>query len=295
MQTDLDHMRFYGEERVTWKGAAVAWAEQAPRSIRPGTLERYRFSLKNARPILDHLYLDEIGPKTIAKIAKRTGVTNATLRRDITAVSSVLRHAVAEGWIDSNPAALWDRSVIRETRDPIVPPDDADIERLARHCPATFGDSIRFLRETGMRQGEAISLEWPQIDLRHSEAALLQTKSNRPRVVPLNEQALIILGRQPRHISRHTVFHTDGRPFKNYASRFAGYARTVGTTFRCHDLRHKFAIVWLREHGDIYRLSRILGHASVKTTEIYLGYVDLDPAQKPAQRRWSQGNGEGDG
>ncbi len=75
MQTDLDHMRFYGEERVTWKGAVVTWVEQAPRSIRPGTLERYRFSLKNARPILDHLYLDEIGPKTIAKIAKRTGVS----------------------------------------------------------------------------------------------------------------------------------------------------------------------------------------------------------------------------
>ena len=82
MQADLDHLRFFGEERVTWKGAVVAWAKEAPRSIRPGTLERYRFSLKNVRPNLDHLYLDEIGPKTIAKIAKRTGVTNATLRRD---------------------------------------------------------------------------------------------------------------------------------------------------------------------------------------------------------------------
>ncbi len=114
-------------------------------------------------------------------------------------------------------------------------------------------------------------------------------------MVPLNEAVLEILVRQPRHITRHTVFHADGRPFKNYASRFAGYVRTARLTFRCHDLRHKFAIEWLREHGDIYRLSRILGHASVKTTEIYLGYVDLTPAQIPAQRRWSTGNSEGDG
>jgi len=43
--------------------------------------------------------------------------------------------------------------------------------------------------------------------------------------------------------------------------------------FRYHDLRQKFAIDYLKAGGDIYRLSRILGHSSVKTTEIYLGYV----------------------
>ena len=46
--------------------------------------------------------------------------------------------------------------------------------------------------------------------------------------------------------------------------------------FRAHDLRHKFAVDYLRAGGDIYRLGRILGHASVKTTEIYLDFVDLD-------------------
>ncbi len=61
MQADLDHMRFYGEERRTWKAEVVAWAEHAPGSIRPRTLERYIFPIKNVRPYLDHLYLDEIG------------------------------------------------------------------------------------------------------------------------------------------------------------------------------------------------------------------------------------------
>ena len=83
MLDDIEHLRFFGEERVTWKAAVVAWAERVPGSIRPGTLERYVFSLKNVRPYLDGLYLDAIGPKTIARIAKRPEVTNATRRRDI--------------------------------------------------------------------------------------------------------------------------------------------------------------------------------------------------------------------
>ncbi len=284
MLDDIEHMKFHGDERKSWKAAAVSWAADAPSSIRPGTLERYLTSLKQVRSHLDSLYLDEIDNKIINKIAKRKGASNATRRRDLTAVSSVLRHAVSEGWIDTNPARTWDRSVIRERREPINPPTDEDIYKLAAACPATFGDSILFLRATGMRQMEGVSLEWPQIDLKHREVTLTRTKTNRPRVVPLSDEAMAILARQPRHITRHTVFHHDGKPFKNYASRFAGYAKRNGFLSRCHDLRHKFAIAFLRETGDIYRLSRVLGHSSVKTTEIYLGYVDLGSAQKPAQR-----------
>nr|WP_246024414.1 site-specific integrase [Azospirillum ramasamyi] len=50
----------------------------------------------------------------------------------------------------------------------------------------------------------------------------------------------------------------------------------VGTSFRpfrCHDLRHSFAVRALQNGLDICALSKHLGHSSVKTTEIYLGYV----------------------
>lgn len=53
--------------------------------------------------------------------------------------------------------------------------------------------------------------------------------------------------------------------------------------FRCHDLRHTFAIRWLQQGGDVYALARHLGHASVKTTEIYLRWM-VNPAHRPAQK-----------
>lgn len=289
MLDDIEHLKFHGEERRTWKAAAVAWGKEAPRGLRASTMTRYLFSLDRARPYLETLYLDEINRKTIARIARRKGVTNATRRRDLTAVSSVLRYCVAQGWRDDNPARDWDRSVIRETRDPIRPPADDDIEKLLAGCPPAFADCIRFLAATGMRQAEALTLTWPQIDAAAGEATLYRTKTNTPRVVPLDEEALAIAGRQPRHITRHIVFHHEGEPFRNFASRFAGYARKAKVKFRCHDLRHKFAIDWLRENGDIYRLSRILGHSSVKTTEIYLSYVGTKPGTGARVSRREEG------
>jgi site-specific recombinase XerC len=38
-------------------------------------------------------------------------------------------------------------------------------------------------------------------------------------------------------------------------------------------LRHRFAIRWLRNGGDIYHLSLHLGHTSINTTEVYLGHL----------------------
>lgn len=37
-----------------------------------------------------------------------------------------------------------------------------------------------------------------------------------------------------------------------------------------HNLRHLFAVLHYRAHKDIFGLSRILGHSSVKTTQLYL-------------------------
>ena len=65
---------------------------------------------------------------------------------------------------------------------------------------------------------------------------------------------------------------------------FALYCGKAGLKFRCHDLRHKFAIDYLTAGGDIYELSRILGHSSVKTTEIYLAYAGTIPGTEATVR-----------
>ena len=125
----------------------MAWVLSVP-EISPGTLKRYQGSLRQHRGLLDHLYLDEITTGTIAKIAKRPGVSNATRRRDITAVSVVLRWCVSQEMCEDNPAKTWDRDVIRERRDPIALPSLYDIDCVVAEAPGNFAQMIRFSRST---------------------------------------------------------------------------------------------------------------------------------------------------
>src|SRR5262249_39406418 len=146
-----EHFRFYGEHRHTWKQAVVEWAASGT-ALSPSTLKRYLVSFGQLRGILDELFVDEITPRTIAQIGRRPGVSNATKRRDITAVSVVLRWCVSQNWREDNPAASWDRSIIRERRDPIVLPESYAIDCVIAAAPGNFSQLIRFAQYTGMRE-----------------------------------------------------------------------------------------------------------------------------------------------
>jgi hypothetical protein len=54
--------------------------------------------------------------KEIVRCAQQAGASNATIRRDMTAISSVLGHCVDENWIEENPAHMMDRSRFKERK-----------------------------------------------------------------------------------------------------------------------------------------------------------------------------------
>ena len=45
---------------------------------------------------------------------------------------------------------------------------------------------------------------------------------------------------------------------------------SIGAAYSAHDFRHLYAITEYRKNHDIYQLSRMLGHASIQVTEVYL-------------------------
>jgi integrase/recombinase XerD len=162
-----------------------------------------------------------------------------------------------------------------------------------------FTAMAEFARETGMRQEEIAALTHGQVDRQRNAASLTNTKGRRAREVPLSPAALAIVDRQPQFLNKPWVFWrgAEGARFKNVASQWRATVRRIdraaqkaaqrkGTAssfkpFRFHDLRHLFAVEYLRERrGSIYDLQQILGHASVKTTEGYLDF--LTPDEKKA-------------
>jgi hypothetical protein len=55
--------------------------------------------------------------------------------------------------------------------------------------------------------------------------------------------------------------------------RLRDWSGISGERCSAHTFRHTFAVEFLRSMGDIYWLSRVLGHANVSTTEVYLRAV----------------------
>jgi integrase/recombinase XerD len=281
---------------VTWQDAAVAWYDVAiANKLRPKTIARYQTSLKQLGPHLEPLHIQDIDAATVRKIVnarRKTGVTNATIRRDLTALSQVLAHAVREGWRQDNPALTYDRKAVLERREPISLPLEADIAATIAACPKRFGDLVEFARVTGMRQEEIAALEHDRIDRRRRVAMIYRAKGRRARAVPLTTAALAILDRQPRYLAAPWCFwhmgkDADGKPcalrYENISSNF-GRARIKAaqkaaqknrpfTGFRFHDLRHLFAVEYLRDRGSVYHLQQVLGHATIGTTELYLDYL----------------------
>lgn len=288
-----DAAYFGASDPVTWEAAVVSWSNAWPRlGIKGKTGARYAQSLVGVRRWLDGKKVHEIDLpllKQIVSARAKQGVTNATIRRDMTAVSSVLGHACDEGWLEENPARMMDRSRFKERPSPIVLPRADSIAQVFAEA-SRFIDMAELSLETGMRQEEVAGLEHDRIDRRRMAVTLEETKGNAVRQVTLSAKAIAIIDRQPRHFREKWVFwHGNGERYRNVDSSFYALVSRVARKaaqagrgfrrFRFHDLRHLFAVDFLRTgRGTIYALQLELGHKSIKTTEGYLKH--LTPAEK---------------
>ena len=130
---------------------------------------------------------------------------------------------------------------------------------------------FEFYLNTGGRRNEVLSLTWKNIDLENQTVKFVNgTKFGKKRVVPLNTRALEILTQlgKSKHISTDRIFKYE----KNYISRkFKYYARKAGLSesIRTHSLRHTFASILVDSSIDIHTIKELMGHSSVKVTEIY--------------------------
>lgn len=285
----------FGEHRPTYEEAFAAWASDVAAQIAPSTARRYAVSLGQLAPWLTGRNLDEIDTALMGDIVRerrKAGAGTATIRRDLTALSRVLEFTIDEGWRDDNPALARLRR-LRERRDPIVLPEPADIEYVIGRAPGQLATLIEAAWRTGARQAELVEAERRQVDQPRRQMRL-KGKGNKVRVIDLDPPHLPpasgLFARNPAAIGSKWLFwHGTGDPYRNVASRFALMVRSAQKSaqregrefrpFRFHDLRHRHAVDWLKAGGSLYDLQQRLGHASIKTTEIYLAFLTPDEAR----------------
>lgn len=270
-------------DRVSYLDAVIAFFQEATH-LKPGTIKRYRVSAKQVDRTFREMWLDEIDRRAVAGYVaarKLEAVTNRTIKRDLTFLSQVLTFACAADDRLSNPVLEFlsvAGKTVKEKKVPRPDPSDDLVGKLVATAPAHMARLILFLRHTGLREDEAVTLTHDQVRLKDREIILTDTKTTTPRTVPLNAEAVGTLKGTPIFLGCPFVFwhptKTDGKDgadrYRNFASNFSRVAERAEYPYDCHSLRHKFARDFLRQGGDIYALKNILGHASVKTTEVYL-------------------------
>lgn len=138
------------------------------------------------------------------------------------------------------------------------------------------------LFDTGMRASELTGLTLENVHLsKHDPYLKIYGKGSKWREVPLGHSACTALH---KYIHRYRPKVKHPQVFLNRAGdpltlsgliqlfkRLGRWAHIKGGV-RCspHDARHTFAITYLKNGGDIYKLSRLMGHTSVNVTENYL-------------------------
>jgi integrase len=77
-------------------------------------------------------------------------------------------------------------------------------------------------------------------------------------------------------------WHGKGKRYENVSSRFSGLTTSLELEhrFKFHDPRHLHAVEWLQSGRSIYDLQQRLGHASIKTTEMYLQFLTPEEKRK---------------
>jgi integrase/recombinase XerD len=143
-------------------------------------------------------------------------------------------------------------------------------------------DLMETLYSTGMRRLELANLKLYDLDTERGTLTIRQGKGKKDRVIPIGDRAAAWIEKYI-HESRpqlvvepddHTVFLSNaGEPF--CLDHLSDLVRThvdaanIGKRGACHMFRHCMATLMLENGADIRYIQQMLGHADLKTTQIY--------------------------
>jgi integrase len=290
--------------------AVDEWLSDRGRELRPSTMHDYRGVAKTLRSYFAEKTLDAISTDDVNAFREHLldqGRSARTTNKILTLLHGVFKLAMERGTVTSNPVAVA-RKAKQGRRKLGQYLQASEVLLLAQHAPTP---QERVLYEvaawTGLRWGELRALRWG--DVRFSDSIVYvnrnwpvhgsegETKSGKPRAVPLWDQAAMPLARlrDREHFTAdddYVFCQETGEPLgydwtirrfkaaRDAAKLTSPRAGDEPLTF--HDLRHTYGTLAAAIYKDLRRVQQFMGHASITTTEIYAHFL-------PAVEAASQG------
>lgn len=263
-------------------------------------LGRFSVWLSESYPGMEAEGIDmEVVRKYRLHLARLTGLGGAPIKKitqsyHIVALRSLLRYLIVQRGVDTlAPEKIDLPKAVQRTVSFL---NQEQVERLLG-CPDT--GTITGLRDrailetlfsTGLRVSELARLNRDQVDLQRKEFGVIG-KGSKPRVVFLSDEAVNWIKRylearsdmfKPLFIrySRGVDMAKGGEKMRltprSIELAVARYSRLCGIAVKAtpHTLRHSFATDLLSAGADIRSVQEMLGHESIRTTQVYTHVTD---------------------
>lgn len=193
----------------------------------------------------------------------------------------ILNHAVAKNIISKSPAQKKEPGDMELTckkpiglRKQILTNEEIQLIAKAETKHPETKKAFLFCLCTGLRFVDVKALKYSNIDFSTARLKIDQQKTGKPVIVDLNKTALKLIG-EPGN-PENLVFDLPGRKWATKTITNLVKKTKIKKHITWHCARHSLAVNLLTsdEKPDIKTVSSILGHASTKTTEVYLHVVD---------------------
>jgi integrase len=154
-----------------------------------------------ARVLCDHFAgrtFSQITPMLVEKFKKerlesetKRGAPRspATVNRELAVLSRIFTLAADAGAAASNPCLRVRKLRQDNARTRYLTPEEEARLMAALESRPLLRSIVVLAVNTGMRRGELLSLRWEQVDISHGVIQVVNTKSGRGRVVPINSAA----------------------------------------------------------------------------------------------------------
>ncbi len=224
--------------------------------------------------------------------AKRldSGLSPATVNKDLRQIKSALSYAVDAGLLRTNPLLRWRSLMLREPeKQPRVIEKD-EFERLLAACENPGFRALLLVGYCqGLRRQELVNLRWSAVDLERDILHVVNiakdgefTKNRKNRSIPMHPDAQAVLSELYKQVPKvvrdgqiaprsiYAFTWPDGTPFRaDWATcEFRRLMKKAGLAHcTLHDLRRSFSTLAQRAGVDKYTVKDLGGWSVVSVVE----------------------------
>lgn len=276
----------------TVQDAVNSWEANKVQHLKPTTVASYRSIIKNCLlPQLGKRLIKDLALDDVRAFHKALEKTPTQANRAVAVLSSLITMAIDEQWRESdNPCHRFRRTAEIPKTCTFSVDEYFQLNQALnalvneKQLDPAVADLVRFIALSGLRSGEALSLQWASIDVDRNIMRFNNHKTDKngtvPKILPLNTHLIDILNRRKGLLSSAYVFPsavTNGQ-FKGLGKCWnrirerakLGVASEADLTL--HDLRRSFRTYCAElEYGDSTG-DTLLGHGLGKVKSAYIQF-----------------------